>query len=80
MVVKGYCVSARYRVAVQNALDYQKARDRQHAAENVLRVIGSALILTDSMGDIRFANKQAEESWCLWRYGAQRDACAGPER
>lgn len=67
-------VSLHVTAAVQNALDYQKARDRQHAAENVLRVIGSALILTDSMGDIRFANKQAEEflAFC-GDMGAQRD-------
>ncbi len=67
-------VSRHVTAAVKNALDYQRTREQQCAAEGVLQVIGSALILTDSMGDIRFANKQAEEflAFC-GDMGAQRD-------
>lgn len=67
-------VSLHVTAAVKNALDYQRVRDRQSAAEGVLQVIGAALILTDSTGDIRFANRQAEEflAFC-GDMGAQRD-------
>lgn len=67
-------ISLHVTAAVKNALDYQKIHDQQSATEGVLQVIGAALILTDSMGDIRFANRQAEEFlvFCGDK-GAQRD-------
>lgn len=67
-------ISRHVTAAVKNALNHQRTREQQSAAEGVLQVIGSALILTDSMGDIRFANKQAEEflAFC-GDMGAQRD-------
>lgn len=60
--------------AVRNALDYQRACTQRDVAEHVLDVIGSALILSDTTGNIRFVNKQAEQflAFC-GDLGAQRD-------
>lgn len=67
-------VSLHVTVAVRNALDYQRSRDQQSAVEGALQVVGSALILTDGTGDIRFANRQAEEFLVFCGdMGAQRD-------
>ena len=53
-------VCSHVRAAVSNALDYQEAQQSRDLAQGVLQVIGAALVLSDRVGNIRFANRQAE--------------------
>jgi DNA-binding CsgD family transcriptional regulator/GAF domain-containing protein len=47
-------------LAVRNALLLRDAGDRARGAEGALEIMGSALVLTDRDGTLRFANRAAE--------------------
>lgn len=54
-------VANHMRVVLANALKYAEIRERHSVAEGTLQIIGSAVIVSDIAGNIKFANLQARK-------------------